>query len=112
MVKRVQPAIIQRLIDFRATWQHESAEERGVVPGYPFKSLEFLSKGLPGEKVPKCVNIALRTSLYIGILIFSLLVSRTFVIEAVLTASDATFDPSSMQSNKLTPVSRDVPLSK
>lgn len=41
------------MTDDRATWQHESAEERGVIPGYPFKSLEFLSKGLPGEKVPR-----------------------------------------------------------
>jgi hypothetical protein len=39
----------------RATWKHESAEERGVVPGYPFKSLEFLSTGFPAEKAPRYV---------------------------------------------------------
>jgi hypothetical protein len=37
----------------RATWEHECAEERGIIPGYPFKSLQFLSKGLPAEKVPR-----------------------------------------------------------
>jgi len=37
----------------RVTWEHECAEERGIIPGYPFKSLQFLSKGLPGEKMPR-----------------------------------------------------------
>ena len=37
----------------RSTWEHECAEERGIVPGYPFRSLQFLSEGLPGEKVPR-----------------------------------------------------------
>jgi len=33
-----------------------------------------------------------------------MLVSRTFVIEAVLRAAESTFDPASMMSNKLSPV--------
>jgi hypothetical protein len=38
------------------------------------------------------------------VLINSCLVSRTFVIEAVLRIQDAVFDPSTMQPNKLSPV--------